>query len=491
MGMDSLEDACERTDEQGELHMISQAAVAGSEAPNTFRLLGQIQKKPVTMLVDSGSSHCFVSESVAAKLNGVQRAMNPVKVLPLGGYDVIIGMDWLEAHNPMGVDWVGKRLAFWDDGRLVQLKGLQSQPVFCKEVAPRELLLMIQQAGVTKMVQVQCMEEVSDKETVSEAIEMVLQEFGSVFAEPTELPPARQFDHAIPLIEGAKPVNLRPYRYSPEQKDEIEKQVAQMLSQVQKEWQQIPKNIVAVLKWESPKSVKEVRGFLGLAGYYRKFVRNFGQISRPLTELLRKDSEFVWTERKDKAFRDLQQALVTAPVLAIPDFNKPFVVETDASYGGVGAVLSQEGHPISYLSRALGPRNLGLSAYEKEFLDILLAVDHWRPYLQVQEFLIQSDHQSLASLMSSDCILHGNARRSPHYWVSAIKLFTDLVVRMLRQMLFRAILREQNWRRSPLEFLAGWKQFEVAMRQMTKSANCGARFSKEIREPVNFRKAMA
>lgn len=106
----------------------------------------------------------------------------------------------------------------------------------------------------------------------------------------------------------------------------------------------------------------------------------------------------MWTVETEQAFRTLQQALVTAPVLAIPNFDKPFVVETDASDGGVGAILSQDGHPISYLSRALGPKNIGLSAYEKEFLAILLAVDHWRPYLQVQEFLIQSDHRSLSCL---------------------------------------------------------------------------------------------
>jgi hypothetical protein len=157
-----------------------------------------------------------------------------------------------------------------------------------------------------------------------------------------------------------------------------------------------PKNIAAVQKWQPP--VKEVRGFLGLAGYYRKFMKNFGQISKPLTDLLKKDSVFKCTAETESAFRQLQQALVTAPVLAIPDFAKPFVVETDASNGGIGAVLSQDGHPIAYLSRALGPKNLGLSAYEKEFLAILLAVDHWRQYLQVHEFTIQSDHRSLASL---------------------------------------------------------------------------------------------
>jgi hypothetical protein len=87
----------------------------------------------------------------------------------------------------------------------------------------------------------------------------------------------------------------------------------------------------------------------------------------------------------ETTFRHLKTALITAPML-----------ETHASDGGMGAILSQDGHPISYLSRTLGPKNQGLSKYEKEFLAILLAVDHWRPYLQVQEFTILSDHRSLA-----------------------------------------------------------------------------------------------
>jgi transposase InsO family protein len=97
-------------------------------------------------------------------------------------------------------------------------------------------------------------------------------------------------------------------------------------------------------------------------------------------------------------FDILKQALAEAPVLSIPNFQKTFVIETDASGGGIGAVLQQEGHPIAYISKALGPRNLGLSIYEKECLAILFAVDHWRSYLQHGEFLIKTDQQSLIHL---------------------------------------------------------------------------------------------
>lgn len=89
---------------------------------------------------------------------------------------------------------------------------------------------------------------------------------------------------------------------------------------------------------------------------------------------------------------------MSAPVLALPDFTKTFVIETDACDVGIGAVLTQNGHPLAYVNKALGPRNRALSVYEKEYLAILLAVEHWCQYLQLSEFVIQTDHRSLTSL---------------------------------------------------------------------------------------------
>lgn len=159
-----------------------------------------------------------------------------------------------------------------------------------------------------------------------------------------------------------------------------------------------PAKISAVRDWPVPTSVKDVRGFLGLAGYYRKFVQNFGVISRPLTDMLKKGVVFSWTSIVATAFATLKHALLSAPVLILADFSKRFVVETDASATGIGAVLMQQGHPVAYLSKALCARNMGLSAYEKECLALLLAVDHWRPYLQHAEFTICTDQRSLLHL---------------------------------------------------------------------------------------------
>ncbi|WVZ62540.1 hypothetical protein U9M48_012279 [Paspalum notatum var. saurae] len=107
---------------------------------------------------------------------------------------------------------------------------------------------------------------------------------------------------------------------------------------------------------------------------------------------------FVWTADHEQSFEALKSALSSAPVLALPDFSKPFALETDACAVGIGAVLLQSGHPLAFLSKPLGPRNQGLSTYEKEYLAILMAVDHWRHYLQGAEFMIYTDHRSLCHL---------------------------------------------------------------------------------------------
>lgn len=147
-----------------------------------------------------------------------------------------------------------------------------------------------------------------------------------------------------------------------------------------------------------PNNTKEVRSFLGLAGYYWKFVRHFGIITRPLFNLLKKHQPFVWTDDTQTAFALLKQHLISAPILQLPDFIKPFTIDTDACDYVVGAVLQQDGHPIAYMSKPRGPKNRGLSTCEKQCMAILMAVEQWRPYLQTEEFLIRTDQRSLVHL---------------------------------------------------------------------------------------------
>jgi hypothetical protein len=152
--------------------------------------------------------------------------------------------------------------------------------------------------------------------------------------------------------------------------------------------------------------VKYLRSFLGLAGYYRKFVHHFGIIAKPLTRLLKKNVQFFWIDLHQQAFLTLKQALIAAPVLALLDFSKQFQLKTDASDLGVGAVLMQEGHPLAFISKTLGPRTIGLSTYEKEYLAILIVVEHWRAYLQLAELIIFTDQKSLIHLSNQRLHTH-------------------------------------------------------------------------------------
>ena len=121
-----------------------------------------------------------------------------------------------------------------------------------------------------------------------------------------------------------------------------------------------------------------LRGFLGLTGYYHKSFYNYGHISRPITNLLKKKS-FLWTDAAQQAFVALKKAMCSTPVLALPNFMKSFVIECDASGTSIGVVLMQEGQPLAFTSQQLSGKHLGQYTYEKEMIAILHAVDTWRP----------------------------------------------------------------------------------------------------------------
>ena len=174
-----------------------------------------------------------------------------------------------------------------------------------------------------------------------------------------------------------------------------------------------------------PTNKKEVQTFLGLTGYYRKFIPQYASVSAPLSDLVRKNrpNKVVWSPECEEAFLSLKQLLCTDPVLRSQDFTKEFIVQTDASERGVGAVLSQlddEGldHPISYFSRKLLPREEYYATVEKECLAIKLAVQTFRDYLLGRLFTIQTDHQALEWL---DRLKENNSRLTR--WSLALQPF--------------------------------------------------------------------
>lgn len=128
------------------------------------------------------------------------------------------------------------------------------------------------------------------------------------------------------------------------------------------------------------------------------FIRNYGIINKRLTSLLKKD-QFQWGEEAEEAFQRLKLAMTTTPVLALPNFQEPFILETNDCNHGRGAVLMQGRRPIAFFSKALYPQNQNLSVYEKELLAITAAVDKWRHYLEANSFVIKTDHYSLEYLL--------------------------------------------------------------------------------------------
>lgn len=532
-----------------EFFSLSQAAPMGVQGRKTIKLTGLINSQEILILIDSGSSSTFLSEKTAAslhcpvtdappiqitvasgeKLQSTQQVTNlawwtqghtlstDARILPLPYYDLVLGMDWLERYSPMWIHWKRKLLRFTYNGSRISLKGIKDSLSSCPKVKARKLKGLIRKGGIAQVVHLCQVQPVPVTESVPLPVQQLVDSNQHLFKNPDTLPPSREFDHSIPLLPRVKPVNIKPYRYSPSQKDEIERQIQEMLANgiirpsqspfaspvilVKKKdgswrfcvdyrqlnnitvknkyplpvvdelldelngaawftkldmrsgyhqirlmpadeaktafrthsghWefrvmpfgltnalatfqslmntifgpllrkcvlvfvddiliysptlefhldhlQQVfqilhqhqlllkkskcsfaqqtleylghiiskdgvatdPKKNEAVAQWPTPTNAKQLRGFLGLSSYYRKFIRNYGVLSRPLTDLLKKDALFHWTPQLQLSFDNLKQALIHAPVLMLPNFSKSFTIESDASSTGIGAVLS-------------------------------------------------------------------------------------------------------------------------------------------------------
>jgi hypothetical protein len=142
-----------------------------------------------------------------------------------------------------------------------------------------------------------------------------------------------------------------------------------------------PAKVEAIMEWPAPTNVTEVRSFMGLAGYYRRFVEGFSRIANPITELQKKNKKFVWTEKCAEAFRRLKELLTTTPILKVPDMDVDFLVCTDASKEGLGGVLMQDGRVIAYISRKLRRHEENYATHDLELLAIVYALKVWRHYL--------------------------------------------------------------------------------------------------------------
>jgi hypothetical protein len=165
-----------------------------------------------------------------------------------------------------------------------------------------------------------------------------------------------------------------------------------------------PKRLKAVREWPTPKNTHEIRSFLGLCTYHRRFIPGFANIAKPLTKLTEQKQTFRWTSEVEAAFKTLKAALRTTPILAYPQPEERFIVDTDASNVGIGGVLSQvqdgQERVIAYCSKTLNNAEINYCITRRELLAIVRTIEHFHKYLYRQEFHLRTNHSALTWLMS-------------------------------------------------------------------------------------------
>ena len=161
-----------------------------------------------------------------------------------------------------------------------------------------------------------------------------------------------------------------------------------------------PKKIEVIVEWKPPRNVTKIRSFLGLAGYYRRFVKGFSMTAAPMTRLLQKNVKHEWSEKCQRSFDKLKAFLTEAPVLTQPTCGREYVIFSDASLNGLGCVLMQEGKVVAYASRQLKPHEKNYPTHDLELAAIVFALKIWRHYLYAEKCFIYTDHKSLKYLPS-------------------------------------------------------------------------------------------
>jgi hypothetical protein len=181
--------------------------------------------------------------------------------------------------------------------------------------------------------------------------------------------------------------------------------------------------IAAIKNWPTPLNVSQVRSFHGIAGFYRRFVKDFCTVAAPLNELTKKGVQFEWGAAQQNAFDELKHRLIATPLLTLPDFSKPFEIACDASGLGIGGVLMQQGRPIAYFSEKLNGAQLNYPVYDKELFALVRVLEVWQHYLWPKEFIIHFDHEALKFLKSQS-----NLNKQHAKWVEFIESFSYIIM---------------------------------------------------------------
>ncbi|GKE08685.1 putative reverse transcriptase domain-containing protein, partial [Tanacetum coccineum] len=300
-------------------------------------------------------------------------------------FDVIIGMDWLSKHKAEIICHEKVVKIPLPDGKVLRVLGER----------PKEKMRHLVSAKA--------------KEQKQEEL-VVVRDFLKVFPDDLSgLPPSWEIEFRTELVLGAISVAKSPYRLTPSEIKELSGQLTELqdkgfIRPSLSSWgaptlfvkkKDDPSKIEDVKNWESPRTPSKVRLFLGLAGYYRRFIEKFSKIAKPLTILTQKSKTFDWGKEQERAFQTLKDKLCNAPVLALPDEPKDFVVYCDASGLGLGCVLMQRGKLIAYASRQLKIHEKNYTTYDLELGAVVFALQIWQHYLYGTKSVIYTDHKSL------------------------------------------------------------------------------------------------
>ncbi|XP_059277518.1 uncharacterized protein LOC132031545 [Lycium ferocissimum] len=416
---------------------------ASEKDPTTIKITGWTLNQPIIVLVNSGSTHSFMDPKLADKLHlkklNLKRPMKvrvangesmystqvcprlawqmqgeefmfDMRLLEVGCYDVVLGMDWIDTIAPILLNTRPPSISFLRNGKWITLVGCQKPQVGLRNSGGC--------SWVTQIYQLESLGQSSNLFPVQ--VKSLIADFEDIFKEPNSLPPARSCDHAIELVPGEKPVNQRPYRYSHDQKDAIEKLIKEMLQAKTVTTSSFAFCFTVVedlfdelngacfySKLDLRSGYHQIRmragdehktAFKTHHGLWEFKVMPFGLTNAPATfqalmhnifgphlrqfvlvffdDILIYSTSleahvnhlqiggFLWNDEASRAFEQLKRAMVNAPDLALPDFKVPFIIEVDASGLGVGVVLMQQDRAIAFMSQVLSPKHLAQRNYK-------------------------------------------------------------------------------------------------------------------------------
>ncbi|XP_035830755.1 uncharacterized protein LOC118480153 [Helianthus annuus] len=381
-------------------------------ANKSFVLHGFIQhpsfvltKLPMPLEVEIGNNKSFVVCDVCRNFKlSIDDDEYSIDLIPMsmGEIQVVIGMDWVSRHHAKVV-CIRKEIKLTSPSRkhvtIYEEKG--GNPVVCSMLEAHKLM----QHGCKAYMVYACE---SEKESPKIGDVPVVRDYEDVFPEDLpRIPPEREVEFEIELISGAKPVAKASYRLAPSELQNLMSQIQDLLDKgfippsvspwgapvlfmKKNDGRNIintdgilvdPSKIEAVSNRNSPNNPSKIRSFLGLAGYYRRFIQDFSKIASPLTKLTRKDERFIWSVEQERAFQTLKEKLTHAPILTLSDGVDDMVVYSDASHFGLGCVLMQRVKVIAYASRQLKVHEKKYPTHDLELAAVVFALKIRRNYL--------------------------------------------------------------------------------------------------------------